>query len=42
MENGNANFCLFVAKGKQKQQASISLLQTETEVCFPWSANDKW
>ncbi len=26
----NGSFCLFVANGKRK-----------TEVCFPWSANDK-
>jgi hypothetical protein len=37
MENGN--FYLFAAKGKQKWQTSVFLLQTETEVCFP-STND--
>jgi hypothetical protein len=29
MENGS--FCLFAANGKQKQQTSVCLLQTETE-----------
>jgi hypothetical protein len=39
----NGNFCLFAANGKWKQQTSVCLLQTErkTEVCFPWSANEK-
>ncbi len=37
MEKGN--FCLFAANGKQKWPTSICLLQTE--VSFPWSANEK-
>jgi hypothetical protein len=47
VENGtnteNGNFCLFAANGNRKWQPSVGLLQTETEteVCLPWSANDK-
>ncbi len=37
----NGNFRLFAANGKWKGQTSVSLLQTEMEVCFPWWANDK-
>jgi hypothetical protein len=38
----NGNFRSFATNGKQKQQTSLCLLQTEkkTEVCFLWSAND--
>jgi hypothetical protein len=39
MENGN--FRLHAANEKRKQQISDCLLQTETKVCCPWSANDK-
>jgi hypothetical protein len=40
----NGNFSLLAANGKCKWQTSISLLQTDTEneICFPWSSNDKW
>jgi hypothetical protein len=47
VENGtnteNGNFCLFAANGNRKWQPSVGLLQTETEteVCLPWSANEK-
>jgi hypothetical protein len=38
----NSNFCLFAANRKT-ETANICLLQQKqnTEVCFPWSANNK-
>ncbi len=38
----NSGFNLFAANRKRKQQPSVCLLQTETEVYFPLSTNDKW
>jgi hypothetical protein len=40
---GNSNFRLFPENGKWKLQTSICLLQTETQtdICFPRSANEK-
>ncbi len=37
------DFRLFAADGKRKRQTSVCLMQMKrkTEVCFPWSANDK-
>jgi hypothetical protein len=42
IENGDLR--LFDTKGKWKWQASVCLLQTETEneVYFPYLTNDKW
>jgi hypothetical protein len=37
----NGNFRLFAANGKRKRQTSVCLLETEMEVCFHKSAEDK-
>ncbi len=38
----NGNFRLFPANAKQKRQTSVGLLQTEMDVCFPWSATARY
>jgi hypothetical protein len=45
MENrtsGKQQLQLFAAHRKWKRQTIVCFLKTETEVCFPWSANVKW
>jgi hypothetical protein len=38
---GKRHFHLFAGNRNREQQSSVCLLQTETEVCFSWLANNK-